>query len=152
MSLLDELLEKVEALDPETRKQLEKEIEEQTGDMKWIPNPGPQTDAYFCPADVLLYGGQGGGGKSDLGLGLAFTAHWRSLILRRQYTNLIGLTDRAITINGSRKGYSGSPPPRLTTEDGRIIQFGANAHLGDEQAWQGQAFDLKYFDEACQFL
>jgi hypothetical protein len=152
MTLLDELLEKVQGLDPQTRAELEKEVDEQIGDMRWIPNPGPQTDAYFCPADVLLYGGQGGGGKSDLGLGLAFTAHWRSLILRRQYTNLIGLTDRAITINGSRKGYSGSPPPRLTTEDGRIIQFGANAHLGDEQAWQGQAFDLKYFDEATQFL
>ena len=41
MSLLDELLEKVEALDPQTRAQLEKEVEEQTGDMKWIPNPGP---------------------------------------------------------------------------------------------------------------
>lgn len=152
MSLLDELLEKVEALDPQTRAQLEKEVTEQTADMLWIPNPGPQTDAYFCPADVLLYGGQGGGGKSDLGLGLAFTAHHRSLILRRQYTNLIGLTDRAITINGTRKGFSGSPPPRLTTVDGRIIQFGANAHLGDEQAWQGQPFDLKYFDEATQFL
>jgi hypothetical protein len=63
--------------------------------MKWIPNPGPQTDAYFCPADVLLYGGQGGGGKSDLGLGLAFTAHKRSLIMRRKYANL-ALTERAI--------------------------------------------------------
>jgi hypothetical protein len=45
-----------------------------TANMKWIPSPGVQTDAYFCPADLLLYGGQGGGGKSSLLLGLALTA------------------------------------------------------------------------------
>lgn len=152
MTLLEELLGKLNGLDEASKQELAKEVDEATAEMLWIPNPGPQTNAYFSPADVLLYGGQGGGGKTDLGLGLAFTAHHRSLILRRQYTNLIGLTDRAIAINGTRKGYSGSPPPRLTTADGRILQFGANAHLGDEQAWQGQPFDLKYFDEASQFL
>ncbi len=152
MTLLDDLLTKVQSLDQTTKAAVVKQIEEQTKDLVWVPNPGPQSDAYFSKADVLLYGGQGGGGKSDLGLGLAFTSHKRSLILRRQYTNLIGLTDRAIKINGTRKGFSGSPPPRLTTQDGRIIQFGANQLLGDEQAWQGQPFDLKYFDEATQFL
>jgi hypothetical protein len=30
----------------------------------WIPNPGPQTEAFFGAADELLYGGQGGGGKA----------------------------------------------------------------------------------------
>ena len=120
--------------------------------MLWIPNPGPQTDAFYCKADVLLYGGQGGGGKSDLGLGLAFTEHRRSLLMRRQYANLSALTERAIAINGSRTGYNGSPPPLLRTADGRYIQFGANQRLGDEQDWQGHPFDLKYFDEATQFL
>lgn len=119
---------------------------------KWVPNPGPQTDAYFSPADVLLYGGQGGGGKSDLGLGLAYTAHRRSLILRRKYANLGSLTERAIEINGSRDGYNGSPPPLMRTDDGRYIQFAGNQHLGDEQDWQGQPFDFKMFDEAVQFL
>ena len=87
-----------------------------------------------------------------MGLGLAFTEHKRSLVLRRQYSNLSALTERAIEINGSRTGYNGSPPPLLRTDDGRYIQFGANQHLGDEQAWQGHAFDYKYFDEAVQFL
>lgn len=90
--------------------------------------------------------------NSDLGLGLAFTAHERSLIMRRHYANLSGLTERAIAINGSRSGFNGSPPPLLRTADGRYIQFGANQHLGDEQAWQGIPFDFKYFDEATQFL
>ncbi len=30
--------------------------------------PGPQTQAYFSQADVLLYGGAAGGSKSDCGL------------------------------------------------------------------------------------
>lgn len=90
--------------------------------------------------------------NTDLGLGLAFTKHQRSLILRRQYANLGGLTERALQIHTTRQGFNGSPPPLLRTTDGRYIQFGANQRLGDEQAWQGQPFDYKYFDEACQFL
>lgn len=31
-------------------------------ELLWAPNPGPQTDAYFSDADILLYGGQAGGG------------------------------------------------------------------------------------------
>lgn len=32
--------------------------------MKWCPNPSPQTAAYYCEADQLLYGGEAGGGKA----------------------------------------------------------------------------------------
>src|SRR3954468_4307276 len=151
MSLLEELLVKLDALSPEDRQAVKADALAATKDMKWVPNPGPQTEAYFCTADVLLYGGQGGGGKSDLGLGLAFTAHQRSLIMRRKYANLSALTERAISINGSRDGFNGSPPPLLRTGT-RYIQFAGNQHAGDEEDWQGHAFDLKYFDEATQFL
>jgi hypothetical protein len=151
-SLLDELIGKLGALPEADKKTVVEAAVAATAGMKWLPNPGPQTLAYFCKADVLLYGGQGGGGKSDLGLGLAFTAHKRSLIMRRKYANLSALTERAIAINGSRNGYNGSPPPLLRTDDGRYIQFAGNQHAGDEEDWQGHAFDLKYFDEATQFL
>ena len=137
-------------MDPKGVAKLEAAYKKQK--LVWYPTPGPQYDAYHSPADVLLYGGAGGSGKSELGLGLAFTVHRRSLILRRMYANLSGLMDRAIQINGSRTGFNGSPPPRLTTVDGRIIQFMGCQHLGDEQAAQGIPFDLKVFDEACAFL
>lgn len=148
--MLDEILARLGAMPEVERKALHAARAADTS--KWIPNQGPQTDAYFSQADVLLYGGQGGGGKSDLGIGLAFTAHRRSLILRRKYANLGSLTERAIEINGSRDGFNGSPPPLLRTADGRYIQFAGNQHLGDEQDWQGQPFDFKMFDEAVQFL
>src|SRR3546814_4360108 len=60
------------------------------------------------------------------------------------------MTERAVQINGTRSGFNGSAPPKLRATDGRLIQFGANANPGDEQAWQGQPFDLKVFDEAVQ--
>lgn len=149
---LDEVLAKLNGLPAVKRKEVEKLAVAATAKMKWVPNPGPQSEAYFCPADLLLYGGQGGGGKSDLGLGLAFTAHQRSLIMRRKYANLSALTERAIEINGGRDGFNGSPPPLLKTADGRYIQFAGNQHAGDEEDWQGHPFDLKYADEATQFL
>jgi hypothetical protein len=54
----------------------------------WNPLPGPQTIAYQTLADVTGYGGAAGGGKTDLALGLAITAHQKSLILRREAVHL----------------------------------------------------------------
>lgn len=119
---------------------------------KWAPNPGPQHEAYYCKADILFYGGQGGGGKTDLECGLALTSHRKSLIMRRQYTDLGGIIERALEINGTRNGFNGQPPPKLKTSDGRLIEFGAAKHLGDEQSWQGQPHDLLAIDEVTQFL
>lgn len=149
---LEEVLRAMNALAPAQRKELEAEAIEATAAMRWVPNPGPQTQAYFSQADVLLYGGEPGGGKTDLLLGLAFNAHRRSLLLRRQYTNLTPLLDGAIRIHGSREGYNGSPPPKLRISPQRIIEFGAAARPGDEQDWQGNPHDLIGIDEATQFL
>jgi hypothetical protein len=63
-SLLDEILEAVTGLPPEERADLEALADEATADMAWVPNPGPQTEAFYCEADELFYGGQAGGGKA----------------------------------------------------------------------------------------
>ena len=43
----------------------------------WTPEPSnrPQVEAYNSKADLLLYGGAAGGGKTDLLIGLALTQH-----------------------------------------------------------------------------
>lgn len=151
LNSLDALIGRLAALPEEAKKEVDALVATTSG-MKWLPSPGPQTEAFFSKADILLYGGQGGGGKTDLGIGLANTQHQRTLILRRQYTDLASIIERALEINGTRSGFNGSPPPSLITPDKRLIRFGANRLLGDEQSWQGQPFDLKVFDEACQFL
>lgn len=143
MQDLQRIVDKLKTLPPEEVARIRQRALEATRNPKWIPSPGPQFEAYYSKADVLLYGGQGGGGKTDLGIGLAFQEHKRSLVLRRKYTNLSSLVERALEINKTRDGYNGAPPPSLRTEDGRLIQFAGNQYLGDEQDWQGQPFDYK---------
>lgn len=151
MGALDDILKSYDALPAEQQGRIVAAAGKATAGMIWVPNPGPQTQAFFCEADELLYGGEPGGGKSDLGLGLAFTAHQRTLLLRRQYTDLSFLTERAIEINGTRDGFNGSPPPKLRARDGRLLDFGAAAKIGDEQHWMGNPHDLIVVDEATQF-
>lgn len=148
---LDDVLARLATLPQQEQNAIREVI---SGQIKasWVPNPGPQTEAFFSLADLLLYGGQGGGGKSDLIAGLALTAHKNSLIMRRQYTDLGAIIERVLTIHGSRQGFNGSPPPKLRASVDRLIEFGAAAKLMDVQHWQGQAHDLLALDEAVQFL
>lgn len=149
-SILDQTRDSLASLPPESLAEITKEAMAATGKMKWIPTPGAQMEAYYCEADVLLFGGSPGGGKTDVALGLAFNAHKRSLIMRRQYTDLGGIVDRIIGINGGKDGFNGSPPPSLKT-DKLSIELGACAKIGDEQSWMGRARDLLVLDEATQF-
>ena len=151
-SALDDLIGRLGAMPEKERAAITEEAVSLTANMKWIPSPGPQTDAYFSKADVLLYGGQAAGGKTDLLCGLALTRHKRSLVMRRQYTDLGALIERLREIDGSWAGFNGSPPPRLRTADGRLIDFGAAAQLGDEWHWQGQPHDFLGMDEVVHFL
>ena len=151
MSVLDEIVVKLGDMPEKQRAELTKAAIDDTKDMKWIPNPGPQTDAYFSKADILLYGGEPGGGKSQLCLGLAFNEHQRSLIMRRQYGDLDRLVEDALKIHGSRDGFNGSPPPKLKISDKQIIDFAAAHRVGDEQGQMGKGRDLLCFDEATHF-
>ena len=65
-----------------------------------MPIPGPQTRAFNSPADELLYGGSAGSAKSMVLLGIAATNHSRSLILRRQLTEIDGLADELVKMLG----------------------------------------------------
>lgn len=117
---------------------------------RWLPLPGPQTEAYYSLADVLYYGGAAGGGKSDLLLGLAMTQHDRSIIFRREATQLQGLYDRAAEILGTRDGFNGHD--KIWRLPDRQMEFGSCKDVGSETAYQGRPHDLKGFDELPHFL
>lgn len=142
------------ALPDDKRKEIEADVLSATSGRKFIPSPGPQTEAWLSPADLLLYGGSAGGGKTALLIGLALEEQRRSLLMRRNSVDMEGgggLIEELLRIYGSREGFSGKPPATLRTSDGRIITFGAASNIGDEQKYQGRARDFLGIDEATHF-
>jgi hypothetical protein len=118
----------------------------------WVPYQGPQTEAWLSDADELYYGGSAGGGKSALLVGLALTAHRKSIIFRREYGQLRDILDYSQKIAGFRGKLSYGPPPILRMNNGRRIEYGAVEYVHDVNKFQGRPHDLKAFDELPQFL
>lgn len=151
MSTLDDFVSRITGLSPAQQAVVAEQVYASTKRMKWVPNPGPQTDAYYSKADVLLFGGEPGGGKSQLVLGLAHNEHQRSLIMRRQYGDLDRLVEDCLKIHGSKDGFNGSPPPKLKVSESQIIDFAAAHRVGDEMNQMGKGHDLIGLDEATHF-
>lgn len=142
----EEIEDLLRYLTPEEREDLFRLLEADTRIFK--PQPGPQLDAWESEADVLGFGGAGGGGKSFLVSGLALTAHQRSLILRAQKAQTQKFVLDFTKMIGNRDGYSSQTS--TWTYEARIINFGGLDLAGDEEKWQGWDHDLKAFDEATQ--
>ena len=151
MQTLEEMIAKLSDL-PKDRFETIAATTEKEATEKWIPNPGPQTQAYFSKADILLYGGEPGGGKTQLILGLAYNCHTRSLVMRRKYNALGRIIEDMLKIHGSRDGYNGSPPPKLRLPGDKYIKLGAAEKAGDEQALMGDGFDFLGIDEATHLM
>ena len=116
----------------------------------WTPQAGKQALAYACEADELFYGGAAGGGKTDLILGLAGTAHRHSVIFRREYPRLRGIIERSHQIFDAVGRYNDSSHIwRL--DDGRVIELGALQYEKDKEDWRGRAHDFYAFDEITEF-
>lgn len=147
---LDDLVATLQTFTPEERPKVAEKLQKQTAGLIWVPNPGPQTDAFFCEADELFYGGEAGGGKTDLLLGTALGHHRRSLILRRLNAEVDGLIQRMEEIVGPRH-IKRNPPAMYRTQQ-KIIAFGGCQHLNDRVKYQGVPKDFIGFDEITNFL
>lgn len=121
----------------------------------WEPIAGgPQVRAYDSLADELFYGGAGGGGKTDLLLGLSFTKHRRSIIFRREYGQFKGaggMWERAKEIVGLRGTPTENPLMVRGLPGGRAVEFGAVQREEDWAKYKGRPHDLKGFDELPEF-
>lgn len=116
---------------------------------QWNPNPGQQTKAYHCDADELFYGGQAGGGKTDLLVGLSLTNHTKSLVLRRTNKEASKLVERYIEIIGSRDGWNGQD--NVWRIGNKVIDISGCQHEDDKQKFKGNPHDLISFDEVTDF-
>ena len=148
---LDDLLGRINELTPADKSELVKIAVASTKDLKIIPNIGPQTTAYFSEADIILYGGAGGSGKSFLSLALAIQKHKRSIIFRRESTQTDGLIAAAKEVIGDDARFNGSDL-EFTWPDGRSCKFAGLPAPDDWRKHAGRERDLFIYDEAAEFL
>ncbi|MBN2130370.1 MAG: terminase family protein [Sedimentisphaerales bacterium] len=152
MSLLDEVAEKIGALDPDGRRALVEKVAPLKERMRFVPLPGPQTEAYLSEADVLLYGGQAGGGKSFLLMGLASQEHTRAIIFRREAGQTDGLVEAGKQIIGDTARFNGSEAGEWNWPNGRNVKLAGIKEPGDWNKHAGRERDFYGFDEAGEFL
>jgi hypothetical protein len=106
--------------------------------------------AYISEADELFFGGSAGGGKSDLIIGLALSAHINTLVIRLQSTQLTGFKNRIqeLMMPGDRWQGIGPHGGILRTHDGRQVEFSGCENFTDAvKKFRGRAHDLKCWDE-----
>jgi hypothetical protein len=147
-SALTEILERLKVLPEDDVSEL---VKQAAALPIWCPNPGPQTRGYECEADELFYGGEAGGGKTDLAVGLAITAHTNSLILRKYIKDSIAMADRLMDgILQSRDGWNGQMHT-YRAPDGKTVDFGGCQYEDEKQRYKGDPHDLIVFDEVSDF-
>jgi hypothetical protein len=156
---LAELVAKYDTLPKDQKDEIDRLLVEDVQENPWRPlidieNPEvatPQQMAYESRADIMLFGGAAGGGKSALLIGLALTRHQRSIIYRRESKQLGPIAEEIIRIRKTREGYNGQEK-RFNLGGDRSIRLGGMQYEEDKQAYQGDPRDLICFDELTQFL
>jgi hypothetical protein len=138
----------VSALSTEAKRELDRILARELK-AKWLPEPRnePQLRAYYSEADLMLYGGAAGGGKSDLLCGTALTRHQNSVIFRKQSTDLRGIEERILQLAG-RDGWNGTLKTLRLAD--KLIELGHLDKPGSEESWRGRPHDFIGFDEGGQ--
>lgn len=148
---LAEVLSAYKALPPDLQKTVAADAVAATRSMRFVPLPGPQTEAYLSTADVLLYGGSAGSGKSFLTIGLASQEHTRSIIFRRESSQTDGLQEAGRQIIGDSAKFNGTDL-EWSWPDGRSVKLAGMQLPNDWGKHAGRERDLICYDEAGEFL
>jgi hypothetical protein len=150
--MLAELLDGLAKMAPPQRAAAAQAIMEGTKQLRFVPLPGPQTDAYRCRADLLLYGGSAGSAKSALLVGLAVNEHTKSIIFRRESSQTDGLEAFGKEVIGTTASYNGTDHEWTWPEGGRTLKLAGMKEPGDWTKHAGRERDFIGFDEGAEFL
>lgn len=153
---MESVLEKIIAVIAERPKEEQSKLIEGVQETKkagllWVPNPGPQTHAYLSKADIILFGGAAGGGKSDLLVGLAAQEHKRAIIFRRELSQTDGLEARGKEIISNAAQFN-AVDKEWTWEDGKNLKLAGIKQPDDWIKHAGRERDFMGYDEAGEFL
>jgi hypothetical protein len=120
------------------------------------PHPGPQSEFLSTSADIAIYGGQAGGGKTfALLMEPLRHSHLRrfgAVCFRREMTRITaegGLWDESSDMYRPF-GVRSRESPRLEHifPSGARLQFGHLEHEKSKYAWAGAQIPLLLFDQA----
>ena len=122
------------------------------------PQPGPQTRFLSTLADICIYGGSAGGGKS-FGLLLEPLRHQENssfygVFFRRtnpQLTNPGGLWDEAEKLYPMTGGAQRITDKEYVWDGGMKLSFRHMEHEKDKLSWQGAQVPFIGFDELTHF-
>jgi hypothetical protein len=119
---------------------------------KWELLPGPQSDAANSEAFELLYGGEPGGGKTEL---IAYLARFKqqvSLVLRKSFAqHERTLIPRMLMRYGDSRFYNFSKHLWRWPSEDRRIELGYLDGANVEFDYQGAEYDALFPDELTQF-
>ena len=120
------------------------------------PQPGPQHHFITCPADIVVYGGARGGGKSFASLG-EFWCHsedWgpaaKGLMLRRSREDLKDTIDVARQMYGSAAEWK-DKEKQFRFQNGAVFHMAYLENDADAMNYQGWSLTRVYVEELTQY-
>lgn len=125
--------------------------------MRWVPQPGPQTDAICANwCEEMLYGGAAGGGKTDFLLGdylqdvPEYRAAWQGILFRRSMPELEEMIARSTELYPQTGGVWREQKKSWHWPNGARLRMRYLEADRDATRYQGGAFPWIGWDELGQ--